>query len=481
MKSSCIHHPEREPLIIIRQWQLEFCEGNRIAAALLSFFEYWHNIKLEMRGKNQQANDVAEGHHDPRTQDESLWQFHTEQELEDGILIFKRTAIGDAITFLAQKKVVTVGRNPNLRYKFDKTRFFLFHPEIINHWLQFQRVDIKNEKSDARQDGNDAAIPETSFETSTSSLSITRAHVHEENGEAIPLSEEPELPAAPNDHQVIPPRRERQVTQPSRAPLPVPKGQPDPDRWRTEPRQLRRVPVDEEGLPLKDDGYDKMDPFFLEIMGYLFGQPHNLQGRERKMWLYVYHRCNEDELFLNYIRYRLQNNPQKWHPGGLYRVACDTEHFEQWKRGDYIETYADLVAKLDRDLSEKELGQIGLKRVAVIPHAEMMALDPLLSVFCRESHLTPPHDTSAWLASLGELLELSGGNLDRAVAWMKQVMTYMTGEGLVIAAPKSILSLCRVVASGQQLAGDRSHISPVRSPEEIAAYRRSVKEYDDGA
>ena len=44
MRTSCITHPPKDPLIMIRQWQVALCEGNTTAAALLSFFEYWHNL-----------------------------------------------------------------------------------------------------------------------------------------------------------------------------------------------------------------------------------------------------------------------------------------------------------------------------------------------------------------------------------------------------------------------------------------------------
>lgn len=62
-RTSCISHPAHEPLIVIHRWQLEFCKDdkgkvNECAAALLSFFEYWHNIKLEMSERNRAANDA---------------------------------------------------------------------------------------------------------------------------------------------------------------------------------------------------------------------------------------------------------------------------------------------------------------------------------------------------------------------------------------------------------------------------------------
>ncbi len=182
MRTSCIRHPEKEPIIIIRKWQLDFCGKDRIAAALLSFFEYWHNVKLDQNDKSIKMNDVAESHGDGRPQYEGLWQFHTEQELEDGTLIFKRTAINTAIKKLENLGVVTVGRNPNPRYKFDRTRWFLFNPDIINDWLDHRSKSalrsIKNEgtstkndarrnKNDARRNKSDAAITETTTETTT--------------------------------------------------------------------------------------------------------------------------------------------------------------------------------------------------------------------------------------------------------------------------------------------------------------------------
>ena len=81
-RTSCIRHPESEPVLVIHQWQVRACDGNTCAAALLSFFEYWHNIKVEHRLKAAEANDIAEQHGEARSQDETLWQFHTEEQLE---------------------------------------------------------------------------------------------------------------------------------------------------------------------------------------------------------------------------------------------------------------------------------------------------------------------------------------------------------------------------------------------------------------
>jgi hypothetical protein len=143
MKASCVIHPDCEPMIIVRKWQLDFCNGNKSAAALLSFFEYWHNIKLEQSQKAKFQNSVANLHHDIGCQDESLYQFHTMDELEHGVLLYSRDAINVGLKILVDKKVISIHKNPNPKYSFDRTRYFLFYPAIVNTWLVINRFDGK--------------------------------------------------------------------------------------------------------------------------------------------------------------------------------------------------------------------------------------------------------------------------------------------------------------------------------------------------
>lgn len=154
-KSSCLPHPPKEPLVIIRKWQVAFCEGNVCAAALLSFYEYWHNIKLEMQAKNIKSNDIAEMHHEARTHDESLLQFHTLDELALGILgIFSKSTIAKANKYLEEKGAIAIFDNPNPRYKFDRTRYVLFKPEICIDWME-RRKTTASSAARAKQDVND--------------------------------------------------------------------------------------------------------------------------------------------------------------------------------------------------------------------------------------------------------------------------------------------------------------------------------------
>lgn len=182
MKSSCVSH-EREPLIIIRQSYVDFCNGNHCAAALISFFEYWHNIKLDMQKKAQFANSVAANHGEEPTQDTSLYQFHTADDLIDGMVgLFGITKIRDAIEQLKELGVISVHRNPNPRYKFDNTRYFLFNPDV----LKMPHRPVKNNTSSVENDGrcvennrpsvkNDTTITETPTETSTEKNKKTNA------------------------------------------------------------------------------------------------------------------------------------------------------------------------------------------------------------------------------------------------------------------------------------------------------------------
>lgn len=137
MKTTCISHPEREPLVIIRKSQVEFCEGNQCAAAVLSYLEYWHNWKLDSDQYNKKSNTIAEMHGDPRSLSENVYQFHTLPEIAEGILnLYSTKVISEAIKFLEIKKIISVHKNPNPRYHYDKTKYFCFYPEVYNSWLK---------------------------------------------------------------------------------------------------------------------------------------------------------------------------------------------------------------------------------------------------------------------------------------------------------------------------------------------------------
>lgn len=111
-----INWPDDDPFIILRQAQVDFCEGNKCAALLMSFFESQHDFK---------------------TKDPGLSTPYTEQQLRDGILKLRgKKTIRPALRYLEKRGVITVSFNP--RFKFDRTRYFEFNPEIINDYLNLK-------------------------------------------------------------------------------------------------------------------------------------------------------------------------------------------------------------------------------------------------------------------------------------------------------------------------------------------------------
>lgn len=128
--SSCVIHPAKNRLIILRKWQLEFCGAkNQCAALLLSFFEHWHNVKLESRAK-------------------SLWQDHTNSQLEDGIMVYKRDTIASGIEFLESRGVIELRvENASVNEGLAKVWNVLFMPEVVNEWI-FKKYGKPSENSE---------------------------------------------------------------------------------------------------------------------------------------------------------------------------------------------------------------------------------------------------------------------------------------------------------------------------------------------
>ena len=206
MRASCVSYPEKEPLILIRKSQLALCDQNHCAAALLSFFEHWHNIKLGQQQQAEHANRVARMHGEEGTQDVSLFQYHTEEGLESGLLeLYGRTMIRRGLNILTAKGFVSVHENPNTRYRFDKTHYFLFHPDKVSsqlidiaHEVKIPDGDVKNNawsgKNTSSSVKNTSSLTELSSELSFRDSSVsneTETHARATQDEAPGQSTEP--------------------------------------------------------------------------------------------------------------------------------------------------------------------------------------------------------------------------------------------------------------------------------------------------
>ena len=134
-QTSCIRHPANARFLKIYQWQLDFCDGNACAAALMSYFEFCHNGKLQQLQQSKTLNDELEKTSQGRTQVETLLQWHTTADLEKAVLFYKRDKISQGVKFLASKGVIELHSNPDPRLWFDRTQHYLFIPETVNAWI----------------------------------------------------------------------------------------------------------------------------------------------------------------------------------------------------------------------------------------------------------------------------------------------------------------------------------------------------------
>lgn len=136
MKTSCIRNPEKNPYIVLHEWQVRFCQGNHCAALLLSYFSAWHDWKLRNDQYYRRSNDIAEMHGDGRPNNENAYLFFTTEELIDGCMgLYGKKAVCDGLELLVSLNVISVHKNPNPRYHFDKTKYFQFYPQVCNCWI----------------------------------------------------------------------------------------------------------------------------------------------------------------------------------------------------------------------------------------------------------------------------------------------------------------------------------------------------------
>lgn len=133
IKTSCVPRLAGDTFIIIRTSYVRICQGDVTAAALLHIFEQWHNTKLASR-ENHIDLDDRQGKETPLP---TLWQFHKTKDLEDQLMgIGKRHSIEKARQMLVELGILQMGRNPNKKYKFDATTFYLFKPEVLTNLLE---------------------------------------------------------------------------------------------------------------------------------------------------------------------------------------------------------------------------------------------------------------------------------------------------------------------------------------------------------
>ena len=187
MKSTCVHHPKSNRYIQVYEWQIDFCRQNHCAAFLLSHFIAWHDWKLNHDEYYSRANNIAELHGDGRPNNQNAYLFFTMDDLADGILnLYGKNAINTALLLLEELQVVSVHKNPNPRYHFDKTKYFMFYPEICNEWIKINHKREKTQNSPIeglKEDIDRLKVSDRSSQTNAPSIEIKRPSL--KKGEAI--------------------------------------------------------------------------------------------------------------------------------------------------------------------------------------------------------------------------------------------------------------------------------------------------------
>ena len=64
--------------------------------------------------------------------------------------LFGKKSISNGLALLASLDVITIHRNPNRRYCFDRTKYFKFYPEVCNKWLQRNDLLNKSDEDESR-------------------------------------------------------------------------------------------------------------------------------------------------------------------------------------------------------------------------------------------------------------------------------------------------------------------------------------------
>ncbi len=126
--TDCIKHLASQKICVVREDYLTIADGNHCAAALLNFFEFNHKWKLANKKQSEKHNNIVSD----STHYEGLLQWQTYAELTDGLLgQWKTNSIRNAINLLELKRFVSIYENPNKRFSFDNTKFFLFEVDNV--------------------------------------------------------------------------------------------------------------------------------------------------------------------------------------------------------------------------------------------------------------------------------------------------------------------------------------------------------------
>lgn len=184
-RNSCIQHPPNARVLVIRDEYLVLTDGDHCAAALLSVFEFWHNVKLANAEQALIEGEVADKEGIAPKQSPELWVYKSQAELQDDMLgLFGETKIATAIRWLIGQEYIATRSNPH--YKWDHKAQYLFctakvQADVSQKYVSpFRKNTVsKAQKHGTRSRKNTATIPEITTETTTEKKSRKRDLLYE--------------------------------------------------------------------------------------------------------------------------------------------------------------------------------------------------------------------------------------------------------------------------------------------------------------
>lgn len=129
-KTSCIEHPARQNLVIIREDYLAICGGDDCPAVILNYFEHWHNSKLDTFEQWRRECEVAEKNNESLPPEPETWVYATQEQIRfDLLYTYGERKVADGTEWLVEVGFLLSRSNPNVG--FDRTKQYLFNVEFI--------------------------------------------------------------------------------------------------------------------------------------------------------------------------------------------------------------------------------------------------------------------------------------------------------------------------------------------------------------
>src|SRR5688572_27879403 len=124
-RTSCIEHPAKQSLVIIRQDYIAICNGDDCAAAILNYFEHWTNSKLDEQEQWVRQCEIADKTGEQRPPAPDVWIYASRVQIQSDLL----TTYGELNIYIALDWLVDVGflvsRN-NPKHGWDRTKQYQF-------------------------------------------------------------------------------------------------------------------------------------------------------------------------------------------------------------------------------------------------------------------------------------------------------------------------------------------------------------------